>query len=340
MSIALAGLKAARPWPPRRDHEGAVEGAALARSLVAVGVDDGNATADAVRAVVAVLPSDDVCARAAALARRAADDGLKLTKTTRFALAVHAWGRDRLATFLEAAAFCAEAPADLDAAAAAAKVAAEACALAREDKQLRASLHAALHVGNRLNRGSRRENAVAVSLVQLERLDHTKGTLGRTPFDLLAQILEFDAEERGTADALDGAAVDASLRAIGPKLLEGAALALPERTTDVAADVQKKLRALRAFLADADRDDAPPATGDDADDLAVAAFCRRAAADADNVAEKLAEAKALMGALKDEQDKLRDYVSEADLPVPVILESMAAFAKKLVEARERMLDSM
>ncbi|KAH8073116.1 hypothetical protein JL721_3095 [Aureococcus anophagefferens] len=287
VSIALAGVRGAKPWPP----SGADDEAALLRSLVAVGVDGDRVTADGVRALRAL----------------------------------------------------------------------------REDKQLRASLHSALALGNRLNRGTRRGNAAAVSLVQLERLDHTRGAGGRTPFDLLAVVLEGDASERGADGALDAAAIDAALRAIVPVLTEGAAragaeinrrfgtsrpnfkilelghieaLAQPEKTFDVVRAAEKTLRELKHFAGACEADERlGPRGGSDADDLAVAAFARRMEAATAPADAALAKAKAAVARLRDEQGLLRDYVDEKDLPIPVILEAVAAFATKLVKARARAVDA-
>ena len=61
---------------------------------------------------------------------------------------------------------------------------------------LRAACHAALALGNRLNQGSRRGSAVAVRLVDLEKLSQTKGKGGKTAMDYLARVLEDDAFDR------------------------------------------------------------------------------------------------------------------------------------------------
>ncbi|KAH8055436.1 hypothetical protein JL722_8348 [Aureococcus anophagefferens] len=334
VSIALAGVRGAKPWPP----SGADDEAALLRSLVAVG-------------------------RGRALAARAAAryDGLAAgSRPSAFALAVHAWGRANVERYLGAAATCADAPGELAAAAAARGDAARAAL--REDKQLRASLHSALALGNRLNRGTRRGNAAAVSLVQLERLDHTRGAGGRTPFDLLAVVLEGDASERGADGALDAAAIDAALRAIVPVLTEGAAragaeinrrfgtsrpnfkilelghieaLAQPEKTFDVVRAAEKTLRELKHFAGACEADERlGPRGGSDADDLAVAAFARRMEA-ATAPATRAAKAKAAVARLRDEQGLLRDYVDEKDLPIPVILGPSRPSRRRRASARRR-----
>lgn len=179
-----------------------------------------------------------------------------------------------------------------------------------------------------------------MSLVQLERLDHTRGAGGRTPFDLLAVVLEGDASERGADGALDAAAIDAALRAIVPVLTEGAALAQPEKTFDVVRAAEKTLRELKHFAGACEADERlGPRGGSDADDLAVAAFARRMEAATAPADAALAKAKAAVARLRDEQGLLRDYVDEKDLPIPVILEAVAAFATKLVKARERAVDA-
>ncbi|KAH8088888.1 hypothetical protein JL720_6856 [Aureococcus anophagefferens] len=63
------------------------------------------------------------------------------------------------------------------------------------------------------------------------------------------------------------------------------------------------------------------------------------AAAIDAALRAIVPAKAAVARLRDEQGLLRDYVDEKDLPIPVILEAVAAFATKLVKARERAVDA-
>ncbi|KAH8068956.1 hypothetical protein JL720_12165 [Aureococcus anophagefferens] len=281
---------------PRRETlapSGADDEAALLRSLVAVGVDGDRVTADGVRALVVALPSED----ARGLGRGGARGGSRPPRGPRPSPSPSTPGAGPTSSATSAPPRPARTrPASSPAAAAGGG--AGRCA-AREDKQLRASLHSALALGNRLNRGTRRGNAAAVSLVQLERLDHTRGAGGRTPFDLLAVVLEGDASERGADGALDAAAIDAALRAIVPVLTEGAAragaeinrrfgtsrpnfkilelghieaLAQPEKTFDVVRAAEKTLRELKHFAGACEADERlGPRGGSDADDLAVAA---------------------------------------------------------------------
>ncbi|KAK7234085.1 hypothetical protein SO694_00146069 [Aureococcus anophagefferens] len=367
LSVSIAaGVRARNPGAP----SGADDEAALLRSLVAVGVDGDRVTADGVRALVVALPSED--ARAKAWARRARPRGGDARRRSSRGPRPSPSPSTPGAGPTSSATSAPPRPARTRPASsprprgAAARLSRRRLAL-REDKQLRASLHSALALGNRLNRGTRRGNAAAVSLVQLERLDHTRGAGGRTPFDLLAVVLEGDASERGADGALDAAAIDAALRAIVPVLTEGAAragaeinrrfgtsrpnfkilelghieaLAQPEKTFDVVRAAEKTLRELKHFAGACEADERlGPRGGSDADDLAVAAFARRMEAATAPADAALAKAKAAVARLRDEQGLLRDYVDEKDLPIPVILEAVAAFATKLVKARERAVDA-
>ena len=174
---------------------------------------------------------------------------------------------------------------------------------------------------------------MAVRLVDLERLDHTKGKGGRTAMDFLATVLERDAAERGDGEGLDGAAIDAALRVAAPRLEAGAAAALPERTTDVARDGRRQLKGLDRLVEQA-RDGG---SGGSADDASMKAFAAAAAAAAAPLRDRLGAADAALDVLKGQRDALRDYVGETVLPVPDILEAIAAFANKLVAARAKML---
>ena len=110
-----------------------------------------------------------------------------------------------------------------------------------------------------------------------------------------------------------------------------------------AADKKKADDAAKAKEADAaakaaEREAAREARAKQQQELRDAAKKREEEAQAKKDAA-LAKAKAAVARLRDEQGLLRDYVDEKDLPIPVILEAVAAFATKLVKARERAVDA-
>ncbi len=197
---------------------------------------------------------------------------------------------------------------------------------------LRAACHAALALGNRLNQGSRRGSAVAVRLVDLEKLSQTKGKGGKTAMDYLARVLEDDAFDR--EEGLDGAEIDRALLVIDPKLKAGDENAIAEKTLEVKQRELSALNALDQFVKGV------PKKKKSVDDDAVAAFVRAVPEASKNTREALSQAKKALDEMNQEQKLLREYVGDKAMQIPEILEYIASFSSKLVASRTALMKEL
>jgi hypothetical protein len=348
LEITLANLRDVKPWPPTEDESSSdsivlglndcrnlcADAPGLVRALVATGLGSDDvercAPPDVLRRLVENMPDGETCRKVAEAAAKTPD--AKFNKATAFVVAAHGFGLARFKACLNGAATCGEAPAELQACCDAAKTASQACRLAREEPMLRAACHAALALGNRLNQGSRRGSAVAVRLVDLEKLSQTKGKGGKTAMDYLARVLEDDAFDR--EEGLDGAEIDRALRLIAPKLKAGAENAIAEKTLEVKQREMNALNALDAFVKGA------PKKKKSVDDEAVHAFVRNVPEASRKTREALSQAKKALDEMHQEQKLLREYVGDAAMQIPEILESIASFSSKLVASRTALMKEL
>ncbi|KAJ1449139.1 formin homology 2 domain-containing protein [Pelagophyceae sp. CCMP2097] len=346
LQIALASLRGVQPFGP---SSGAREAPGLVRALLACGADAKLVDADALRSVASALPTfDDATALAAAAASKPA--GTKFTRATTFVLAALRFG-PHLAAMLETLAACQDGSAEAHAAFAAAKNCAAVAAAIRESRELRAALRAALALGNRLNAGTQRGGAKSVSVMELERLAHTKSRDGAsTPFDLLARALHLDGTEREGV-GLDGAAIDATLRAVKAHIESAKLDARHERTFDAAAKIQQKRVHLEALamkvsavsgdvdLATLDVSDVDPADSDLLDAAALFQFAARARGSLCLPLDAaLAPVDVVLCELRLEEAALRDHCGENDdVPFYSIFDGIASFCNHLIVAREKLL---
>jgi hypothetical protein len=358
LEITLANLRDVKSWPPTEDESSSdsivlglndcrnlcADAPGLVRALVATGLGTGLATKkvlgsndtercappDVLRRLVENMPTEEECRKVAESAAKTPD--AKFNKATAFVVAAHAFGLARFKACLNGAATCGEAPSELEACVEAAQTASQACRLAREEPMLRAACHAALALGNRLNQGSRRGSAVAVRLVDLEKLSQTKGKGGKTAMDYLARVLEDDAFDR--EEGLDGAEIDRALRVIAPKLKAGAENAIAEKTLEVKQREMNALNALDQFVKSV------PKKKKTVDDEAVAAFVRNVPEASKATRDALREAKKALDEMNQEQKLLREYVGDAAMQIPEILESIASFSSKLVSSRTALMKEL
>jgi len=358
LEITLANLRDVKSWPPTEDESSSdsivlglndcrnlcADAPGLVRALVATGLGTGLATKkllnsndtercappDVLRRLVENMPDAETCRKVSEAAAKTPD--AKFNKATAFVVAAHAFGLQRFKACLQGAATCGEAPSELEACVEAAQTASQACRLAREEPMLRAACHAALALGNRLNQGSRRGSAVAVRLVDLEKLSQTKGKGGKTAMDYLARVLEDDAFDR--EEGLDGAEIDRALRVIAPKLKAGAENAIAEKTLEVKQREMNALNALDAFVKSV------PKKKKTVDDEAVHAFVRAVPEASKQTREALSQAKKALDEMNQEQKLLREYVGDAAMQIPEILESIASFSSKLVASRTALMKEL
>ncbi|KAJ8598876.1 hypothetical protein CTAYLR_009968 [Chrysophaeum taylorii] len=298
----------------------------LVRDLVSRGQD-----VDVLKAVRAVLPAQDDLDKA----RREASDQRRYTAATLFALAAQPWGR-RFPRVLDAWITLGEAERSANDAFAATSNAAVVCRALRTSRELRAVLHAALALGNQLNKGTKRSGAYGISLGELERLEHTKAHNGVSAITALAQILDLDTQNRGD-DGLDAKAIDDALRGLVLLLENHATDANPDRTFEVADKLKLRLAAVKRVASlPTDDDDDHHHRWDPDDKRALDDFAAASIA----VMDTLDAAKAALDAnllfLKRDTTDLLDYTNEAQTPLPVVLEALKRFAANLIAARERL----
>ena len=114
---------------------------------------------------------------------------------------------------------------------------------------------------------------------------------------------------------------------IAPKLKAGAENAIAEKTLEVKQREMNALNALDQFVKGA------PKKTKSVDDEAVAAFVRAVPEASKQTRDALNEAKKALDEMHQEQKLLREYVGDAAMQIPEILESIASFSSKLVASR-------
>lgn len=282
---------------------------------------------DSVRSLLVALPSREDLDRVAAAAHQAPAG--RWTFPTRVALAAAEWG-PRLPRCLEAAVTVADAEYEANEAVLAANKASSLCVALRTSPELRATLHAALALGNRLNEGTNRSNAYAISVLDLERLEHVKGHNGATGVDTLAQLLHMDKQKRGQ-DGLDADAIDAVLRTLHARLVADSHNAHPDRTFDVAKKLDTRLGGLNALLRDIAqlRDDHAHAEP-------LQCFATAARDTLDTIRAARAVLAVRLDSLRRDQTRLQEYMNEDHTPLPVLLNAINNFATALIDSRARL----
>lgn len=295
--------------------------AQLIRETLVTGTDT---PGDSIKAVLSALPPGEELDRVAAFASKYPST-TKFTLATKFALAAQRWGA-LLPRILEARLTLLDAEREANLAFASAGNAAELCQALRQSPELRAALHAALALGNRLNEGTKRSNAYAISLLELERLEHTKAHDGSSAIDALATLIDLDSQKRGQ-DGLDADAIFAALRELKANLDAAKHDALPDRTFEVARKLKSRLRAISSIAGER--------VNEDDNAAAVDAFRRDSERRLDRIAAAIAALDANLNLLHLQQTALKEYANEPGTPIPIVLDALDKFASNLVAARVR-----
>lgn len=297
------------------------------RDLVATSSSD----VDSLRSLRTALPTPEEIQRAALFAKKYPED-TKFTAATLLAVAAHDdWGGGQLlADIFDARLTLREFEGEANAAIEAASSAADLCAALKASKELRAAIHAALALGNRLNHGTNRSHAKAVSLADLERLEHTKANDGTSAIDALATLLDLDKKNRGE-DGLDAEQIDAALRRLKRKLDSDKASAQRDRTFDVSLKLKTKKKRIETLLSQ--QKESPVVSSGALD--AFEQFRKDCDAGLPGIEAALESLDLQLEDLKTKQNKLMDYTNEHESTIPSILDALDNFATSLVQARER-----